>query len=55
MGTYVYSFIIETTTFFVTSDVTLISALETMLLKNAFMYEKFFNSETISSNGIFLL
>ena len=31
-----YSFIIETRTFFVPSDVGLISALETMLMKNAF-------------------
>ena len=31
-----YSFLIETRTFFVPSDVGLISALETMLMKNAF-------------------
>ena len=44
----VNSFIIETRTFFVTSDVALISAFEAMLLKNTFMYEKFFNSKAIS-------
>ena len=53
--TFIYSFIIETSTFFVTSDVALISALETMLLKSAFMYEKSFNSKAISSTGIFLV
>ena len=53
--TFIYSFIIETRTFFVTSDVALISALETMLLKSAFMHEMFFNSKAISSTGIFLV
>ena len=45
----------STRTIFETSDVALISALETMLLKNAFMYEKFLNSNTVTSTGIFLI
>ena len=45
----------STRTIFETSDVALISALETMLLKNAFMYEKFLNSNTVSSTSIFLI
>ena len=45
----------STRTIFETSDVALISALETMLLKNAFMYKKFLNSNTVSSTSIFLI
>ena len=52
---FIYSFIVKTRIFIAISDVALISALETTLLKNAFMNENFFNSKIISSTGIFLI
>ena len=46
--TFVYSFIIETRTFFVTSDVLWFQHLKHAFMKNAFMYDMFFNSKAIS-------